>query len=233
MSLDVDLAEYQRLMRDARDGQRIGGRINQLRQTIRRRYNHLSEEDEKWVLLRLSAEHADPDTNTFVATVLEFTRGLADSFFDPLIHAAIYETNPSTNRYFVEPAVREFGFQRVAEQLLEVLSNGTNFEKGGAVNAFYWARVASHSDQEPYTDLRQRIRDKYLTEFVTNDDTQVRRCIIPSLCIDESAYSSDIRELVSVAIDIARNHPDEYIRHRIEVQLGHETVMQPLPDRQK
>lgn len=233
MQLDEDLAKYQRVMHDARDGQQIGGRVNQLRQTIRRRYNHLSGEDAKWVLLRLSAEHADPDAIAFVATVLEFARGLSDSFFDPLIHAAINETNPSTNRYFVEPAVREFGFQRVAERLLEVLSNGTNFEKGGAVNALYWARVASHSDQEPYADLRQRIRDKSLTEFVANDDTQVRRCIIPSLCTDESAYSSDIRELVSVAIEIARNHPDDYIRHRIQVQLGNERLFQALPERKK
>jgi hypothetical protein len=64
------------------------------------------------------------------------------------------------------PAVRVFGFQRLALRLLEILNEGTNFEKGGAVNAIYWARVAARDDKEPSTDLRKRIRDKYLTELL-------------------------------------------------------------------
>jgi hypothetical protein len=231
MSLDDDLAEYQRLIQLARKGQRVGAEINQLRQAVRQRYNRLGREDAEWLLDHLSTQHVYPDTNAFVGMVLEVAHQLPDSLFQSLIRAAVYETNPSTNRYFAEPAVRAFGFQRVAERLLEYLNDGTNFEKGGAANAFYWARVAARDDKEPYTDLRQRIRDKYLTEFVSNADTQVRRCIIPSLDTDESAYSPDIRGLVAVAIEIARNHEDDYIRHRIEVQLGNERLLYPLPER--
>lgn len=231
MSLVDGLSTYQRMMADARDGENINARYNEFRDSMRSRYRQLNAEDAAWLLDRLCSREPDGDIKTFIATVLGCGERFPNTFFEPLIRTAIYETNPSTNRFFVEPAVREFGFKRVAERLLEYLADGTNFEKGGAVNAFYWARVASRDDRESYTDLRQQIRDKYLTEFVSNDDIQVRRCIIPSLDTDSSAYSSDVRVLLAAAIEIARNHSDSYIRHRIEVQIGNEKLLKPLPDR--
>jgi hypothetical protein len=232
MPIQDDLAEYQHMMSDARgDAHDINAKYNRFRKTIQTRFRHLDTEDATWLLGHLSANDSDLDTKAFIATVLEYAQRLPESFFEPLIHTAIYETNPSRNRYFVEPAVRDFGFKRVAERLLEYLNDGTNFEKGGAVNAFYWARVSARNDAQSYSDLRQRIRNKYLTEFVANEDTQVRRCIIPSLDTDSSVYSPDVRMLLTDAISIARNHADDYIRHRIEVQMGNETLLQPLPDR--
>jgi hypothetical protein len=36
---------------------------------------------------------------------------------------------------------------------------------------------------------------------------------------------------VAQAVEIARNHDDDYIRHRVEVQLGKERLLKPLPHR--
>jgi hypothetical protein len=36
---------------------------------------------------------------------------------------------------------------------------------------------------------------------------------------------------VAQAVEIARNHDDDYIRHRVEVQLGKERWFKPLPHR--
>ena len=40
----------------------------------------------------------------------------------------------------------------------------------------------------------------------------------------------ELRPLVAVAIRIAREHSDEYLRHRVEVQLGAGEPYKPLPN---
>ena len=51
---------------------------------------------------------------------------------------------------------------------------------------------------------------------------------------DPQAYPESHRALVAQAIDIARRHEDEYIRHRVEVQLGDTSEgLAPLPHRVK
>lgn len=232
MSLDDDLAEYQRQVSDSRSGNDIRVNYDEFRKTIKARYGQLSSDDVIWILRFLSNAGAGTDSKAFVAALLAGAQFLPQSLFEPLIRAAIYDINPSTNRWFVEPAVREFGFNKVAERFLEYMNDGTDFEKGGAVNALYWARVAARDDQKANAGLLQRIRDKYLTEFVSNVNVQVRRCIIPSLDMDASAYSADLRNLLTTAVQIARNHADDYIRHRIEVQMGNERLLKPLPDRE-
>jgi hypothetical protein len=231
MSLNEDLAEYRRLIQDLRDGSRSDADYNRFCEVLRGRYEDLGGEDAEWLREHLCRDEVDRDGNCFVGTVLKVVRELPGSFFEPLLHAAVYEIDPSINRYFVEPAVRIFGLQPVAERLLKYLNEGTNFEKGGAVNAFYWARVASREDTNSFADLWQRIRDKFLAEFVANDDTQVRRCLISLLRTQEYDYSPEVRHLVAMAINIARNHGDDYIRHRIEVQLGNERIFRAKPDR--
>jgi hypothetical protein len=59
----------------------------------------------------------------------------------------------------------------------------------------------------------------------------VRRGILPGLELEESAYPESLRPLVAQAVEIARNHDDDYIRHRVEVQLGNERLLKPLPHR--
>jgi hypothetical protein len=167
----------------------------------------------------------------------------------PMIEAAIYEVNPSANRDFVEPCIASYGHRAVNEALLAYVERGSDFEKAGAVNALYWAQVGLRfsSVTQPFTldnatpesraayralhDVWQRERCLFLREFVTNANVHVRRSIIPGLNLDEAAYPDDLKPLVAQAIEIARSHPDDYIRHRVEVQLGNERLLRPLPHR--
>ena len=167
----------------------------------------------------------------------------------PMIHAAIDEINPSLNRYFVEPCLASYGHRVVNEALLEYVENGSDFEKAGAVNALYWAQMplrfsgitrefaldnATPESRDAHLELNdvwQRKRCLLLREFVANADVHVRRSIIPSLNLDEAGYPDDLKPLIAQAVEIARNHPDNYIRHRVEVQLGNERLLRPLPHR--
>jgi hypothetical protein len=161
----------------------------------------------------------------------------------------INESNPSFNRNFVEPCIVSFGHRKVNEHLLDVVEHGSLLEIAGAVAALYWANMQiSFAGQVPeYTlryatdesrteylklnDIWERKRQLFLRTFIANGDLHVRRQIIPSLVLDAEAYPLDMRPLVSRAIEIARQHSDEYIRHRVEVQLGNEGLLKPLPER--
>ncbi|GAA5045328.1 hypothetical protein HNP84_002649 [Thermocatellispora tengchongensis] len=198
-------------------------------------------------LLRLIGEEVPAETpaNSFEwehAARAAVSQGLSaageapEAVFDALILAAVYDPNPSFNRRFVEPAVAYFGRRRVQAALVEVLRGGTNSEKAGAARAWYWAqpslryrgaadfaaRKATEESQREYDaleDLRMRWREAALREFVANEDLDLRRCILPGLDLDPSRYPPELRDLVSAAVHIARTHPDEYIRHRVEHQV--------------
>ncbi|MFI2370300.1 hypothetical protein [Streptomyces sp. NPDC018833] len=59
-----------------------------------------------------------------------------------------------------------------------------------------------------------------LREFVSNEHLDVRRCTLPGLPLRKSAYPPELHGLVDAAVATARSHPDEYIRHRVEHQVG-------------
>src|SRR5262249_39600148 len=143
-----------------------------------------------------------------------------------------------------------FGPRRVNEYLLRVVESGPDWRKAGAVNALYWAQVSlcfvgnvpaytpEHATPESraaylaLADLWERNRRLYRETFVSNTNLHVRRSIIPSLNLDPGDYPESHRQLVAGAVAIARNHEDEYIRQRVEVQLGNEKLLDPLPHRE-
>ncbi len=99
----------------------------------------------------------------------------------------------------------------------------------------YTLEYATPDSRKAYLELNdvwQRKHRTYLQVFVANEDVTVRRQVIPSLNLDESAYTDDLKPLVQRAVAIARSNSDEYIRHRVEVQFGNERLLKPLPDRQ-
>lgn len=142
-----------------------------------------------------------------------------------MLFAGIREKNPSYNRDFIEPCVQSFGPETLLTQLLEYLKSGSDEEKAGAASALYWVR----GDGESTPDLRLRIRCQMLREFVHNPHLEVRRSIIPMLDLKASNYPEDLRPLTRQAIDIARSHSDEYIRHRVAIQLGECGPLLPIP----
>jgi hypothetical protein len=127
-----------------------------------------------------------------------------------------------------------------------MFQTGTDFEKAGATNALYWANIPlqylgntpafteeyataeSRAARNALNDLWQRKRELFLQEFVTNSDVDVRRSLIPALDLNSDSYPDSLRHLVTAAIQIARTHSDDYIRHRVEVQLGTERKVDPM-----
>jgi hypothetical protein len=157
---------------------------------------------------------------------LEFPDDLLPLF----MRVAVYEPNPSFNRSFIDPCLQAYGARAVQAALLEYLATGTNREKAGAVRALYWAQRPLPASQRPdrsaevrhdedLSDLRATIAARMLEEFLENDDLDVRRSLIPQLSFDVAQYPDRCKPLIATAIAIARTHPDEYIRHRVEIQI--------------
>ena len=213
-----------------------------------------SDHDARWLIGAL--RNGDPAQRRawFVAALCRRSESVADIFFVPLLDAAIDEVDPSSNRWFVEPCMERFGPRRVNEYLLSVVESGTDFRIAGAVNALYWAQVPlsfrnvaldgelpsfdiEHATPESrgaymaLQDVWARKNRLFLETFVGNPSVQVRRSIIPALNLDLQRCPESHRLLVTQAIDIARSHEDEYIRDRVEVQLGDMRPLMPLPPR--
>ena len=221
-------------------------RLPELVKAIHDRFARPTPEESQWLLDHME----DKRQRYFVSVVLEAAVSIDERFFLPLIKAGVYEVDPSFNRQFIEPAVKHFGLRRVKEALLEIINNGSTFEEAGAINALYWtgmklkfppdapkltveyATPESRAAYESLADIRQRIALRLLELFVTTDSVDVQRSIIPSLGLDPTAYPDSHRPLVSKAIAIARSHGDDYIRHRVEVQLGNERLLRPIPQRE-
>src|SRR6185369_1358937 len=200
----------------------------------------------------ITAALSDDKRKWLVAEVAASSKGkLAQIFLKPMLDAAIDEVNPSYNRSFIEPCLQSVGFRPVNDYLLEVLQTGTAFRKAGAANALYWAQMglsfppgttvftvehATPESQAEYAALAaiwDRKKLLLLETFVSNPSADVRRSIIPKLDLDARSYPESHRQMVAQAIEQARSSDDDYIRHRIEVQLGNVNVFAPLPHREK
>ncbi len=157
---------------------------------------------------------------------------MPDEWFEALLRAAVHDPNPSFNRQLIEPALDSPGRRRVQLALLEYLKTGSDAERAGAARAWYWAQVARVSragssepaqegseEYEANADLRREWRDSALQVFLTNENLDVRRNVIALLDLRVEGYPQEQRAAVEQAIRIARTHPDEYLRHRVEHQV--------------
>ena len=190
----------------------------------------LSASDVAW----FAAVLADHDRNRFVLfTLRQGPNTVGVPLLEPLLRAAVYETNPSFNRLFVEPCVRCVGWQTTTQGLLRFLATGSDFEKAGAVNALYWSIGYSNpvirdsrikdavpdppeSEEETPTDTIRRLDTMLLEEFVGNPDIHVRRSIVTWLR-KPGDYPPHLRTLAEEARRIALAHPDGFIRGRAEI----------------
>ncbi|MFI7385176.1 hypothetical protein [Streptomyces sp. NPDC049813] len=159
---------------------------------------------------------------------------VSEEAFDALIKAAVHDPDPSFNRGFVEPALSAFGRRRVQVTLLGYLRTGTDPQRAGAARAWYWSAVpprmplvraadagtADAPEPDDGSDVVAEWNEAALREFVRNEHVDVRRCILPGLPLRKSAHPPELHDLVDVAVATARSHPDEYIRHRVEHQVG-------------
>jgi hypothetical protein len=132
-----------------------------------------------------------------------------------MLRAGVCEVNPSLNKYFIQPCISSYGHRVVNEASLQFVETGSDYEKAGAVNALYWAGMSLRFDdykrgltlenatpesRAAYLELKdvwERKRCLFLREFVSNENIDVRRSIIPSLNLDEAAYPTDLKARAS------------------------------------
>jgi hypothetical protein len=181
------------------------------------------------LLHRIQVDLRDPQAKWFVAGNAEIAPSIAEDLMRPFLDAAIDEINPSGNRVFVDPCMSVFGPRPVNEYLLSVAESGTDSRIAGALKAGYWAQWSSsnaeatqesRAAQEALPDAWHRWANLALETFVANTDVNVRRCAIAKIDVDAGRYDSAHRELLAQAIAIASNHPDDFIRRRVDVQLA-------------
>lgn len=168
------------------------------------------DDERKWFVAHAFNSYAAPNK-------------LGERFLD----LGIAERSPSANRWFIEPAFKTLGSRRVYERLQECLDAGSDLEKAGAASAFYWIR--DDRDDPDRKGVAGRVYDSLLRTFVETQSVDVRRRTLPLLSMKPEDYSPALRPLVSQAIQIARRDPDEYLRHRIEVQLGASGPFKAIP----
>ncbi|MFI7211583.1 hypothetical protein ACIBP4_12135 [Micromonospora maritima] len=155
-----------------------------------------------------------------------------DAWFTPLIRAAVHEPDPSFVRDLAVPTVTAYGRRRIRLALLDHVETGTAADAAGAARAWYPTLVPlrysvsldtptpeSLAERAKYHDLDRRYREVGLRRFVADDDLDVRRCLLPGLPLSPDAYPTDMHPLVTQAVEIARSSEDEYLRHRVEIQL--------------
>ncbi|GIJ45244.1 hypothetical protein Val02_21300 [Virgisporangium aliadipatigenens] len=159
-------------------------------------------------------------------------RPAPEEVFAPLVLAGVLHPDPSANRRLVEPAVAAFGRRRVKRALLAYLRDGTAPQRAGAARAWYWTLVPvtyragedrptakSLARYNEFVDLEREWQETALRVFVADEHLDVRRCLLPGLNLRADQWSEEDRPLVARAVEIARNHPDGYLRHRVEHQV--------------
>ena len=168
-----------------------------------------SHEDLEWC--REALKH--PRKRWFVASLFAkapVPRRLQSS----MIQAAVEVENPSTNRQFVEPCVRSLGALGTLKTLRKTLEEGSVVEQTGAVDALYW--VNSNPRNEDLADERASLRQIMIRLFLEIDFVPLQRSIISKL----TPTSGEVEPLFEQVVAAARSHGDEYIRHRVEIQVG-------------
>jgi hypothetical protein len=81
-------------------------------------------------------------------------------------------------------------------------------------------------------DGRESLRLSPPVCFVKNSSIAARQRIIPHLDVkDIASHPDELRSSVPQAIQIAKSHPDAYIRYRLEIHLGSSEIQpfSPLP----
>jgi hypothetical protein len=200
-----------------------GNDFQRLMHAARVRMARNTADDWRWLAEALD----DADRKMFLAGIFKL-HPVPGRLLAPMVRAAVLSPHVTAGRAFIPPCVRSLGVRRVLQQLLRYLESGTDAEKAGAVSALYYA--VDNPRDEDVADLRERLRCLMLREFVDNRSVYVRQRIIPSLSLEPEVYPQELRPLIPLAIESARAHPDEYIRHRVEVQLGADVLLRGIPE---
>lgn len=154
----------------------------------------------------------------FAAGLLSMSPQSCKPLKKALLRAAIIEENPSFNRNFITPLCAVMTYSEAINSMFEMIDSNNPAEVAGVSNASYWVRIelGESDDIEARTQLNVWKIDRFLNLI----DVYARRTLIAGMSFDKAFVPAKYREKINRVIELARNHEDEYIRHRLEIELG-------------
>lgn len=154
----------------------------------------------------------------FAAGLLSLTPQSCKPLKKALLRAAITEENPSFNRNFIAPLRAVMTYPEAINSMIEMIDSNNPAEVAGVSNASYWARIElSESDD---LKARTQLNAWKIERFLDLSDVYARRTLIAGMSFDKAFVPDEYKEKSNRVIELARNHEDEYIRHRLEIELG-------------
>ena len=135
-----------------------------------------------------------------------------------LLRAAIMEENPSSNRTFILPLREVMSYPDFIKSMIEIADPKNPVEIAGVADASYWAKI----DLKKSDDLATRVRFNSwrVHRFLETQNVYARRSLLSGMSFKDADIPQDVRVARDQVITIARNHSDEYIRYRLEIQLS-------------
>ena len=94
--------------------------------------------DNPEALAWFTAALIDNEKKWFVVKLLEKVKPIPASLFDDLVLAALRETDPSFNKWFIEPCLKTFGEDKVKSRVMLFASNPEVIENDGVNKIMYW-----------------------------------------------------------------------------------------------
>ncbi|MFO0592026.1 MAG: hypothetical protein U0441_31050 [Polyangiaceae bacterium] len=163
---------------------------------------------------------ADDSRKWVAAALLRLKPEAVSSLASDLLLAAMSEPNPSFNRAFVRPLRGAIDWQTAVDSLLRLAKATDPLARGGVARTSYWLRV----ELGPPDPTSARMLNTWiLREFLQTSDAYAERSLIAAIVFDEQLIDDDARELLPQAVTKARAHPDEYVRHRLAINLKEST----------
>ncbi len=173
-------------------------------------------------------EGADRVARFFAAAALDGV--MPRRLLGAMIAAAVNEPNPSFNRSFVRPALRCAGPAKVVGALVHIFREGEPNERTGALAALYWATADASTFGGDADDVPGLGQGELLDAFLATDHLPLRRQILPWLELG-TPTAAELASRVERVAEICRTSPDDYLRARVEVQLGESSLLPALPPR--
>jgi hypothetical protein len=167
----------------------------------------------QWFRKALRDEHKKWAAAAFLRLTPESARPLVVD----LIQAAISEPDPSLCRAFVLPLASQLAPPEAVAILLDIADRGGPVERGGAASAGYWLKIDLPGWTQP---TLARLNSWKLQAFLLETDPYAQRALVAGLSFEPSHVEPAARALVPQVIAKARSHADDYVRSRIEIDLG-------------
>jgi hypothetical protein len=183
-------------------------------------FKSFNEED----IVLLKSFLKDNNKKWFVAHLLDNLDTFPNDLLEPMLQAAVNETDPSFNNDFIKPCRRVFDYAEIQNILLEIFCNGDNDKKKGVLKALYWARPKVHSVEvhEGKKIYKQQGYDTFFWDYELNsfdeDFTEDQKVYESEYPRQEIAYK---RQLETILAEFHKT-TDKDLKYQITLQLPSE-----------